>query len=379
MSLVEFPGGIWTIGPSRIEAVWDGYTLDTATKRIVMVVRIPRDGTLDGVEFKPGSDLAINAASEIRVSFQDIGANDPDGTQDEYRDLLGNSLSTSLWKDTGIMSSDGTDNGTKRAVLAGDTVAIVFEYETFTASDVFSVRSLKPTISNNDTGVVLHGMPYWQEYNGSNWLGSDFITSLALRYVGGTYAFLGPTAYPADSIDALLLQDTGQANDEMGLSFSINVDARIRGIYAIMGVDRSIQTWEFRVYNSADTLIGVSSVHNANLHSASQVLSNVYLPLLADADLVAGERYRATIRALSSESWVKLHRALLDKPEHLDAFIGGRSFYSTRRSNGGVWTDETSIFPFIGLHFSHFADVSGGGGGGGGSSMGRGFNRGGIS
>lgn len=387
MALQEIPGGVWSSSASLVNGIANGYSLNATNKRVALILWIEKAGDLEGVEFLPGTALAINAASEIRVSFQNVdGSGEPDGTQDQYRDMLGSSLVANFWKDSGIMSSDGSDTGTKRTVARGDLIAVVFEYETFTAADVFDARELLASSVANARALAVPNAPYGAIFDGATWAKGatgDFPTSLALRYADGTYAFLGPGVVPIETQQALTLNDGFLPDDEAGLVFKLPVEATLRGARVLMfaGPGGAVD-WQVRVYNDVDTQLGETVTLPAAVWGGSTAIVGAYRILTADVNIDANRWYRATVRTLSgavSNAYYGLVRNGINKIAHLDAYEGGREFYSTRRSNNGVWTDEQAIRPVMDLHFSHFADAPGGGGGGGGGSPGRGFFRGGVS
>ncbi len=395
MALQEIPGGVWSSAPSLATGLENtGYSLNATGKKVALVFRIEKAGTLEGVEFGTGSDILINAASTIRVAFQNVNASgQPDGTDDEYRDLLGSSLTPGgfVWEDSGIMSANGTDGGVKRVVARGDVLAIVFDYSAFTAADVFSVRELRPAVLSvaAPQAMPLPQTPYMLIHDGASWtLGGRNPMSIALRYTDGTYAYLGEGVVPTEATNSLSLNDGTAFADEAGLIFKLPVDATLRGVRVFGFQQNAGVDWQIRVYDVDNNQLGESGVLTANEWSVPPGVHNVtharggYRILTTDVELTRNEWYRATIRTLSgstSSVYLALIRHQLNKIEHLDAYGGGRTFYSTQRSDGGTWTDEVTMRPMMDLHFSHFDDALGGGGGGGGGAPGRGFFRGGVS
>lgn len=388
MTLLTIPGGIWSGAPSLLQGSADGYALDATGKRVALIIAIERTGTIEAVEFKPGTDLAINAASVVRVSFQNIdNAGLPDGTQDQYRDMLGSSLSSALWKDSGLITHNGTDGGTKRAVTIGDFIAIVFEYQTFTASDVVSIREVDPVtgLSGAPTAMPVADGPYPGIHDGASWDVTVVLRNpmtLALRYDDGTYAYLGPGVVPVDTSNPINFNDGFLSEDEVGVAFKVPGSVTIDGARVLMAQAGGGVDWQIRLYDAADSLLGQSTIIPAAAWGAGAgVLVGAHVPLTTTVDLLANDLYRATIRSLSgaiSTVYNTLGRVGVDTIGHLDAYGGGRNFYSTRRSNGGIWTDELTLHPNIDLSFSRIDDgvVSGGSGGG---APGRGFFRGGVS
>lgn len=382
MPLQELAGGIWSAGPSLLVGVDLGYKLDATGKRVALIFRVEKAGQIEGVEFLPGTDLAINAASVIRVSLQNVGATgEPDGTQDEYRDMLGSSLDDALWKDSGIISSDGTDTGTKRSVSRGNLIAVVFEYQTFTAADVFSVNEAR---ANGPKTVGMPEGPYTGTYDGATWtLNADNASAIGLRYADGTFAYLGLGAVPVLANVPINLNEGSLPDDEVGVVFRLTVEATLRAVRAnVLQSAVGPIDWQFRVYNDADTQLGQSGITPAAAWGNSNAWGGVYRPLTTDVYIEANRWYRATLRALTgaiSNDRITLERVQVSAIAHFDAYSGGRDYYSTRRTNNGPWTDEQTIRPTMELYFSHFADAPGGAPGGSGGAPGRGFFRGGVS
>ena len=151
MTLATVKGGLWIPKPPAVSTTvsFSTFLIDAAGERVAFVIRVPKTGTLDKAEFRVGT-VAINAASQVRVSFQDISAanGDPDGTQDQFRDIAGSAFASNTWMVPGLMTSDGTDTGVKRSVTQGDLLSVVIEYQTFTAADSVNVNRTRSPSSD---------------------------------------------------------------------------------------------------------------------------------------------------------------------------------------------------------------------------------------
>lgn len=148
---------------SNTQTPFSDLLIDAAGEKVAIVFRAPKTGTLDRAEFK--LDAVTQApVSGLRVSFQDVGAADgnPDGTQDQFRTVPQGSISAGAWVVPGLMTSDGTDGGTKRSVTKGDLIAFVVEFDSFAAGDSLEVRCMGQGANFNTTG-----QPYVSHFTAS--------------------------------------------------------------------------------------------------------------------------------------------------------------------------------------------------------------------
>jgi len=91
--------------------------------------------TINKVHFRFGA-VTKAGGSGLQVSLQDVSLTagppaQPDGVVDQYRAIANGeaTFAANTWYTSGLLTSDGTDTGTKRTVNFGDLVACVLEYD----------------------------------------------------------------------------------------------------------------------------------------------------------------------------------------------------------------------------------------------------------
>lgn len=102
----------------------------------------PREvATLHKIHLLTGNVTANGGGGNttVEVSFQGVDATTgaPDGVKAAYRTFTYTTADDNTLIVTGILSSDGTDNGTKFTTTAGQHFAVVFEIPSFSTGDVF--------------------------------------------------------------------------------------------------------------------------------------------------------------------------------------------------------------------------------------------------
>lgn len=167
---------LWLPNYVLIPASLDATTLlvDASGEKAAFIIKVAKTGTLNKVGFRTG---AVVQNQTIRVSFQDVSTStgNPDETQDQFRDISISDTDDNVWKETGLITSDGTDSGTKRSVTRGDMLAIVWESNPFNSGDVFRL-SMNPLILND----------YYADLKTSgSWVKQSGTPNIALYYDDG--------------------------------------------------------------------------------------------------------------------------------------------------------------------------------------------------
>lgn len=337
-------------------------TLDAAGERAAFVIYIPKSGTLDKFEFKLGDTLSLNANSKIKVSFQNLSGYLPDGTADEYRVINAADLAANAWVVPGLMTSDGTDTGTKRSVTRGDRVACVVEFDTFTAGDTFAVR----TMHVEDNAALRPSVGF--HYTGGAWTSpADNGAVLALKYDDETYPNLFAGVLPLKNSDENTM-DVDTSPDEIGVAFSLPAPVRVGGVVfriklagacdAVLYDDQSnvLRT----VSLSADTLKTSSSyqllIFPTTTDDQGQLRSG-------DIFLAANTTYRCTIKPTTTTN-IEMSIFEVNSAAIMNAMPMGANMYYTERTDGGTWADDVLFRPWFGLFVTAIDhDISGGSGG----------------
>ena len=117
-------------------------TLNASGDKVAYVIAAPKAGDIEAVGFRVGT-VGNNPDNGVRVSLQtvDLATGSANGTQSQFRDHT-SALSSNTWIETGRITSDGTDTGTRRTVAHGELFAIDFDFVSFVASDSFQISNL---------------------------------------------------------------------------------------------------------------------------------------------------------------------------------------------------------------------------------------------
>lgn len=364
MALYSIIGGMLIPSLPPFTSAEPGFStlvLDASTERAAFVVYIPKSGTLDKFEFKIGI-ISLNAASKIRVSFQGLSGYLPDGTADEYRIIDATDLASNTWTVPGLMTSDGTDTGTKRSVTRGDRVACVIEFDTFTASDSLVVR----TMQIEDNAALRPCVGY--HYTGGSWSSpADNGAIVALKYDDGTYPNLLAGVFPTTTMDFAAI-DVDSPFNEMGVAFSLPAPVRIGGVVFRMKLAGAC---DIVLYDDQSNVLRTVSM-SADTLKATASNQLVIFPTTVDdqgvsrsGDIFLGANvvYRCVIKPTTTTD-ITSYYFETNSVEIMNAMPMGANMYYTKRGASDPWTDTTTRRLWFGLFVTAIDhDISGGGGG----------------
>lgn len=360
MALVSIVGGLWIPRPftnaATAPAFGAGMTIDAAAEKAAYIIEIPRTGTLDKFEFRAGT-VSIAAGSAVRCSFQDVSAanGDPDGTQDEFRDIAGSAFASNTWMVPGLLTSDGTDTGTKRSVTAGDLVACVIEYQTFTAADSVIASTIAGTNQADMTN-----RPYMDLFTAAWAKQSSTYPCVALKYNDGSYEFVG--GYPFSAITTTAF-NTGSTPDERVLKFKFPAPVSVGGAWMRVAGGGD---FDCVLYDSDGTTPLVTRSSDKDQKPASGNAGN-FMFQWPDVDLSATVDYFLSCKPTSGTN-VTYYDFDVNAAAIMDALEGGQNFRFTSKTDGGSPAAETATTrPFCGLLVTRIHDGAGTGGSGGGS------------
>lgn len=341
-------------------------SINASGDRVGFVIRVPKTGTLHSFEVNVAI-VTNNPDNGIRLSFQDVSLTTgvPDTTQDQYRDFTGTAgtISTGWTTPTGPLTSDGTDNGTKRSVTKGDLLACVIDFVNFVASDAISIR-MGPNI-----GQVSDRSFYPVDGSGGTWAKTTTATSLCLvlKYDDGSYADIGSWSGPYVTVaDTSFASDT--TPDERGIRFTAPVGMRATGAW--IRTD-PLGDFQVKLYNTSNTELATSPTYDKDTFTNSGSGGiNIRVYFTSTVELQANMEYRLTLLPTTTTA-LTLAQTTLPSAAHNAAFPAGSStsFILTTRTNGGTFSDTDTTRPFMGLLIDGIDASAGSGGGNSGGAV----------
>jgi hypothetical protein len=324
--------------------------IDASGEKCAFVIRCPRAGTLDKFEFSLGTVVQA-PTNGLKCSFQDVSAanGDPDGTADQFRTVT-TGITTNAWFVPGLITSDGTDTGTKRTVAEGELLACVVEFASFSAGDSLGVRAL--TLATASAGAI---QQHYVDLFTASWAKqSSSLCVVALKYTDSPiYDVITPDIIPASGLNAPTF-NSNSSPDERGLIFRSPMSCAVSGFLVRYGSAAAGRNADFILYDSdGTTALKTVAIDGDQVQSTSARW--LFIPLTQN--LTADLDYRAVIKP-SSTSSVELQDFDVSAQALLDACGGGQNWHYTERTDAGSWTQTTTKRPWIVPVFSKFHDDS---------------------
>lgn len=323
--------------------------LNASGERGAWVFQAPKDGTLDLFEFY---FFNVPTAQAVRVSFQGVDSSgNPDGSISAYRDIASPATG---WAAPGLMTSDGTDGGTKLTVSQGDWIAVVVEF-------VSTVGDVRPGGVTQATNVwnAFNGS-YMAAFNGTSWSKVISIVPIGvLKYDDGSYAtsdgfvpFFATTSTTFNS---------GSSPDERGLILTTPAPMRVVGGWVLIDLDNDA---DLVLYDGA-TDVATVSMESSNRSTAAGKVG--FYRFSSAVSLAAGSTYRLAVKPGASN--VTVYSVTVSSAAIMGAAPAGSAWHLTTRADAGSWTETTTQRPLMGLIVDAIDDGTGSGGGGGGGEV----------
>lgn len=343
MAMQELPGQpilypkFWMPSATGVPAFATTATLiDAAGEKIAFIFFVHKAGEIETVEFSLRS-VVFNALSVARVSLQDVSLvnGDPDGVQDQFRDLTG--LATG-WVVPGRISSDGTDTGTRRTVAVGDILVFVLEYQTFTAADSLTLGAPSESTAGED-----RDLPYTDLFTAAWAPSAGQNPGIVLKYSDGTYSA------PLGCVPVLSVADqtfnSGSTPDERALLFQVPVPMRVCGA-RWRGSVAAGANHDVVLYDAAGTALrtasrdgDVSSITGIGMRGAH---------FTSPLDLAANVDYRLALKPTTVTN-VSVVQATFATAAIANAYAGGPTAQLSTRTDGGAWTETATVLPMMSL------------------------------
>lgn len=356
MAFVDVPGGgAWLpeIQPNVSSGtVLNSFLLDASGEKVAFIFQVPKTGTLDKFELLLRT-VTQAPANGLKFSFQDLNTTttgNPDGTIDQYR-VVTSGITSNAWLAPGLMTSDGTDTGTKRSVTRGDWLCCVVEFESFAASDSLNIGAWGHAASGLASRYqVQHFTTSWSKSGTTHPI-------LALKYDDGTYAHIGWWVQPVLTVASTQF-NSGSTPDERGMIVRFPFPAKVSGYW--IWADRLVngRSYDVVLYDSdGSTALATDSTSGYEQNGAQVGKFSSELTLSADTD------YRLVMKPTSGNN-VAIYEATVQDAAHFAAWPGGQNWHATERTDAGSWSQTTTRRPYMGLLVTAVDDGAGGAGGG---------------
>ena len=351
-------GGVFYPDYSQYGAITSGtvtyqsFLLDASAEKVAFVFRAPKAGTLARVGFRTAT---VTTADTLKVSFQDVDATngDPDGVVDQFRTVASAGVTSNTWIRTGLITSDGTDNGTLRSVTRGQVITVVIEFNAFVAGVVNIAANRVFGLTANQPMV---GLNYVDHFTAS-WAKSTVgIGVIAIEYDDGSFAYL-PNALPADTMSSNSVS-SGTTPDEIALKVRLPFTAKVSGFYvaAIVAGDADVVLYD----SDGTTPLATASIDKDQRVTGANISAGLFS---SDVTLTANTFYWIALKPTTTTAETLYWFTVNATPgaAQLDQVSGGQDAYWTQRTDAGVWADTTTKRPLIGLILSALDDGVGGG------------------
>lgn len=311
--------------------------------KVAFVFLVPVTGTIDLVEFFTASSTGTHTD---RVSFQDIDTATglPDGGVDQFRTL---NLANNGWNVPGLITSDGTNGGSKRSVTKGQLISIVFDYSAYTSGSA--------TLRANSSANPLLGLAYTATHNGTSWSmgGTNNIPMFVLKYDTLGYVSNGHEPIYAATAAASTTYNSNSATDEIGVRLTLPFACTVDGGAALVDSDGD---WDLVLYNSSNSAIASASIDKDTRVSNAGYYTRAYFN--TSVSIVAGDTYRLTVKPTTTTS-LTLYEYTYNANGHLVASAAGSSWYKTSRVDAGAFSNSDTSQPIMALSISEIDDGTG--------------------
>lgn len=331
--------------PSTSGALLTVVTMTASAHTLATVIRPPISGSVDW--FAPCIGRQAGAlTANVRFSFQDLSAGVPDGAIDQFRTVTNPTLVTvnGLYE-PGLMTSDGTDTGVKRTLVAGVPIACVMDFAAYTAGSI----GWKVWGSSTFGGPV---RAYVLKNTVGTWATqlSQSAGNLGLYYTDIGYVPVEPWVYPVDNAnvtDKGRTLNTGTSPDEYGNRVALAVDARVAGAWAWVDADGD---YDIVLYDGADQVLASAALLATNRAVATYFLDEIPF---AGQEIAASAVMRIVCKPTSGTS-IKVAAFTVASASHMSGAGGGVDVYATHRTNGGGFTDIDTERAAVGLLLDAF-------------------------
>lgn len=335
-----------------------GSPLTASTDRMAFIFQCPKAGTLAKIHFLI---TALTTGEDLKCSFQDVDGttanSPPDGTADQFRVV--SAPGGTGWFTTGLMTDDGTNGGVKRTVTQGQVLAVVIEWNAFSAGNLtIGIAFLGD--GSSQTGVPI--LPYTLRRTGGTWqVNSRGLGCFALEYDDGSFAELETVGCLPFKATTIQQGDTGTTPDEFGLRFQPPFNCKVDGVWFH---GNTSDNYDVVLYDTDGATVLASVSMDKDVRDSTGNAFR-YARFTSQATLTAGGTYRVVLKPTTATSnSVGLWYFDVESASLLGACALGTEAHWTQRTNAGAWTETTTRRPFMGLQISEVETPAAAGGGG---------------
>jgi hypothetical protein len=318
--------------------------LDGSTYPIGVIFRVPKTGTLDTCEFRLST---ITTAQDMNVEFRSVSeSTGVPGSVDQSRTVPSASVSTG-WVVPGLVTSDGTDVGTKRTVTQGELLCVSWNWPGTTGSVLFVTHFWYAGM-----GVYSVGNPFpaFRRASGGGSLTiktvGDRIPTIALKYDDGTYGHI-PFAYPRSNHSSTSVS-LNSSPDEIGFRIKMPVTAKCVGVWGMHNGDCQ---FKLRLMDDASTELITPVEFETNYNQQNSGSYNWHMHFNREVTLQQNTFYRVSMEGTNAgNSFTALYNVIANTA-HAEAW-GTPERTWIERTNGGAWTEHTDRMWYGGLLLS---------------------------
>lgn len=345
MAIVTVPTFVWPYTDVQRTINTAALSLAGATQRVAFLVEAPKSGTINSVAFRTNT---VTTGDTIRVSFQDVDltTGNPDGTVDQFRAHVVNSTDDNVVLTTGLITSDGTDLGSKRTVTRGDWFFVVFDFSTYVAGNMqFQTNQFIVAMAQNNCAT----------FNGTTWTKSSNAGAVMLIYDDSSSAFAITNQLVSNASSGTFASNS--TPDERAAKFRLPISVQVGGVSLELDHDANA---DIVLYDSnGTTALGTITLDSdvRNTTSVARVSRFFSSPIT----LLANTFYYLAIKPTTTTA-IGWREQTLASSAHLASTAGGADYFVSTRTDAGAWTDDQTRQPAISLLISGI-DTGGGSGG----------------
>lgn len=338
MAIYTFPSPIFYPPIPLYSISNNGDALTASTHKVAQIIQCTKAGTIDKIGFATRS--FTQCTNGAKVSLQDLDSSgQPDGTADQFRVVTVNAANS--WFETGLITSDGTDSGTKRTWSVGDKLAVVWEFSSFAVSDSLQIARRG---SSNSPG---QSFPYKMTNLTGSWsTGSSDGYYFSLKHSDGYVPLDYNGLVPVTAATANVTYNSSSTPDERGIIFQVPQTMVLTGMWMECDIDFAA---DVVLYDTdGTTALVTKSLSASERGNTSPDSAQVFF---TPTTLTANVSYRLTLKPTTTSS-VNLRQVTIANAGLLGCFTLGTTAKLTTRTDGGAWTETDTIVPRMGLIFS---------------------------